>query len=460
MSGSALHIRPIPYADPAEAFAPLAGRARAVLLDAPRGGRYALIAADPFRWLTVDGGGPRIDGAPAAGDPFALLAAELRRHTLPAAEEGAPGPGAIGLFGYELGRFVERLPWHGPDRLATPDMAVGLYDTVAVYDTAERRAWIAASGLPEPPGPARTARAAARAEELAAWLAAPAAIPDTGATAQWAFELTPEQYRARVGRVLDYIVAGDIFQANFTQRAFAPLPAGLAPYALYRRLRRLSPAPFGAYFDFDGGQLLSASPERFLSVDAAGLVRTEPIKGTRPRGAAPEADARLAAELKASAKDRAENLMIVDLLRNDLGRVCAVGSIRVPELWGLRSFETVHHLVSTVEGRLRPGLGPVDLLRAAFPGGSVTGAPKIRAMEIIHELEPGRRGAYCGSIARIGFDGTMDSSIVIRTLTVAEGIVTAQAGGGIVADSDPAAEFEESLVKMRALLRALSEERA
>jgi len=216
----------------------------------------------------------------------------------------------------------------------------------------------------------------------------------------------------------------------------------------------INPAPFAAYLNFGETVIESASPERFLSL-RNGWVETRPIKGTRPRGSTAEEDERLATELLASEKDNAENVMIVDLLRNDLSRVCRDGSVSVPELCALETYATVFHLVSTVVGEMRPGLGAVDLLRASFPGGSITGAPKIRAMEIIAELEPTQRGPYCGSVGWFGFDGGMDTSIVIRTYAIKDGWVTFQAGGGIVADSDPAAEYEESLAKARALIRAL-----
>lgn len=288
---------------------------------------------------------------------------------------------------------------------------------------------------------------------------APAAAPPADFTRRGHFK--PDQPRAKVeasiARVIEYIHAGDIFQANLTQQMRAPVPDGLPDLALYARLRALSPSPFAAFLRCGADMsVLSASPERFLSLAPDGRVETRPIKGTRPRGADPAEDAALAAELLASPKDRAENLMIVDLLRNDLSRVSQVGSVKVPVLCGLETFASVHHLVSVVESRLKAGLGPVDLLKACFPGGSITGAPKIRAMEIIHELEPTPRGVYCGSVAWIGFDGAMDSSIVIRTITRKGDTLLAQAGGGIVADSDPAAEYEESLVKLSPLLRALS----
>jgi para-aminobenzoate synthetase component 1 len=250
-------------------------------------------------------------------------------------------------------------------------------------------------------------------------------------------------------------LAGDIFQANLSQRFRARLPAGIAAFDLYRRMRQVNPAPFAAFVKAGDVAVASASPERFLSL-RDGRVETCPIKGTRRRGATPVQDRLLAEALLASEKDRAENIMIVDLLRNDLSRVCRDGSVAVPRLCGLESFATVHHLVSTVTGELRPGKGAVDLLAACFPGGSITGAPKIRAMEIIAELEPTRRGPYCGSVGYIGFDGNMDSSIIIRTYGIKGDEVVFQAGGGIVADSRSGDEYEETLAKARALIAALS----
>jgi para-aminobenzoate synthetase component 1 len=268
---------------------------------------------------------------------------------------------------------------------------------------------------------------------------------------------TRPDYEAAVARVIDYIYAGDIFQANLTQRFRAELPAGLTPFTLYRRLRQLNPAPFAAYLDFGQVVIASSSPERFLSV-RNGRVETRPIKGTRPRGRSPAEDQALMRALLASEKDRAENVMIVDLLRNDLSRVCRDASVAVPELCICEAFATVFHLVSTIVGELEPGRSALDLLKASFPGGSITGAPKIRAMEIIAALEPTQRGPYCGTIGYIGFDGTMDSNIVIRTYALDGSTVTFQAGGGIVADSDPAEEYEESLAKARALIDALSDQ--
>ena len=264
---------------------------------------------------------------------------------------------------------------------------------------------------------------------------------------------TREGYLDAVARVIEYVYAGDIFQANLSQRLEAPL-AG-TPFELYRRLRQRNPAPFAAYLAFGDVVVVSSSPERFLCVDAGRRVETRPIKGTRPRGVGPEHDAALALALAESDKDRAENVMIVDLLRNDLSRVCQPGTVRVPELFALEHYQTVHHLVSTVVGELAPELDALDLLRAAFPGGSITGAPKVRAMQIIAELEPTQRGVYCGSIGYLSATGALDSSIVIRTYLVVGRDVYFQVGGGIVADSDPEQEYRETLDKARGLIAAL-----
>jgi len=254
--------------------------------------------------------------------------------------------------------------------------------------------------------------------------------------------------------VIEYVYAGDIFQANVSQRLQAPL-AGSA-LELYHRMRRHNPAPFAAYLDFGDLVIASSSPERFLRVDGARRVETRPIKGTRPRGLGPEHDAALALALAESAKDQAENVMIVDLLRNDLSRVCRPGTVRVPELFALEQYQTVHHLVSTVVGELAPEHDPVDLLRAAFPGGSITGAPKVRAMQIIAELEPTQRGVYCGAIGYVSLTGALDTSIVIRTYLVLGRDVYFQVGGGIVADSDPEQEYRETLDKAGGLIAALT----
>jgi para-aminobenzoate synthetase component 1 len=450
-----LTVQPIAFIDPLTAFAPLADRPHAVLLDSAASGggtgRWSYIAVDPYAVVRADAGND-------AGDPFDAVRCLLPR--LNSAEAVGPAPfrtGLIGFFGYELGRHLERLPTPHPPTGPVPDLLVGAYDTVAAFDRLERRAWVFGSGLPERDPAARRARAARRVEALAQSLGTTPLPepPPPEPVGLWQADFGPAEHARRVARVIDYIRAGDIFQANLTQRFRTPQPPGLSGFDIYRRLRALAPAPFAAFLNGGDHWLASVSPERFIALDADGCLETRPIKGTRPRHADPAADAAEAAELTVSVKDRAENLMIVDLLRNDLGRVSRIGSVKVPTLCGLESFATVHHLVSVIEGRLRPGLDAVDVLRATFPGGSITGAPKIRAMEIIHELEPARRGPYCGCIAWLGIDCAMDSSIVIRTLIGDGATVTAQAGGGIVSDSDPAAEYQETRVKVAPLLATL-----
>ncbi len=264
---------------------------------------------------------------------------------------------------------------------------------------------------------------------------------------------THEGYLRAVERTWEYICAGDIFQANISQRFQVDL--ALSPYELYRRLREVNPAPFAAYLSYPELTVVSASPERFLKV-VGDRVETRPIKGTRPRGATPAQDSALAQELLGSVKDRAENVMIVDLERNDIGRACRYGSVEVEELAILESYPTVFHLTSTVAGRLAPGKNRIDLLKATFPGGSITGAPKVRAMEIIDELEPTRRSVYTGAIGYLGFDGGMDLNIVIRTFLVKDRKAYFQVGGGIVYDSEPEAEYQETLHKAKGLMQALN----
>jgi para-aminobenzoate synthetase component 1 len=375
--------------------------------------------------------------------------------------------GAAGVFGYDLCHHLERLPRPRIDDFEIPDLAVGLYDWVLAFDHQQNRAWIISTGWPETDSSRRLQRARNRLEIVRECLSGkPKALSNSQPVDRC--EVAPQyplpllkgltsnfdsrEYLETVRRAIEYTHAGDCFQVNIAQRLLYPQKEH--PARLYSRLRQCNPVPFAGYLDMGEFVLASASPERFLRVDK-GEVEARPIKGTRPRMADPAQDDAQAKELMASAKDRAENIMIVDLLRNDLGRVCEYGTVRVPALCRLESYQYVHHLVSEVRGRLRTRLGPIDLLRAAFPGGSVTGAPKIRAMEIIAELEPTARGPYCGSLAYLGFDGSMDSSILIRTFTIGRGWVQFPVGGGIVADSDPAREYEETLHKAEGMVRAL-----
>jgi para-aminobenzoate synthetase component 1 len=438
--------------------------------------RFSFVAADPFTELRAAGFIPAGTSPAArlpfnaAADPLRLLAEHLgrfRTETLP----GLPPfqGGAAGLFGYDLCHLLERLPRPRHDEFQLPDLAVGFYDWVIAFDHAQRRAWLISTGFPETEPARRKRQAALRLRTVRRWLAAPAddlpclktpLVPPAALCPQFAVphwqELTSNFDRTRyldtVRQAIEYVHAGDCFQVNIAQRLLHP--ATLPPLELYRRLRERNAAPFAGFFCPGPFAVASTSPERFLRVQQ-GEVVTQPIKGTRPRGATPNEDEASAVELLHSAKDRAENVMIVDLMRNDLGRVCRYGSVRVPALCRLESYRYVHHLVSEVRGRLRDGLGPVHLLRAAFPGGSVTGAPKVRAMEIIAELEPTARGPYCGALGYLGFDGSMDTNILIRTCTVAKGWVQFPVGGGIVADSVPEREYEETWHKAEGLLRAL-----
>ncbi|MEQ8283791.1 MAG: aminodeoxychorismate synthase component I [Parvibaculum sp.] len=446
-------VQELAWRAPHEAFQAFANEPFALFLDSATAGpdrnpalhgRWSFIAADPLDRLSL-----RIADDPA---PFETLKTKLAAWPALSIPAGLPPfiGGAAGFFGYGLGRTLERLPPEAPpfavDDQNLPDMALGFYDAVLAFDMIERSALLVSTGAPE-----RAARLRARYEA-----AEPSRRTRHAAPAAITSNFTRAAYERAVARVIDYIHAGDIFQANLSQRFEARLADDDTPYALYLRLRTASPAPFGAFFNFGDGTILSSSPERFLAC-RDGRVETRPIKGTRPRGLSPEEDRRLAAELMASEKDRAENVMIVDLLRNDISRVCADGSVTVEKLCALESFANVHHLVSTVRGQLKADATPADLLAACFPGGSITGAPKLRAMEIVAELEPTARGPYCGAIGYLGADGTMDTSIAIRTMTVKNRRVTFQAGGGIVADSDPAAEYEETLAKARDMRHVLED---
>jgi para-aminobenzoate synthetase component I len=445
-------------------------------------GRYSYMTADPFalirsrgtqvEWLRHPDWSP-----PESADPFQTLSeALIRFRTAPLPELPPFQGGAAGLFGYDLCHHLERLPRARIDEFAVPDMAVGFYDWVYAYDQMEERGWLISTGFPELEPVRRHARATARLADAKRWLAAPTGneqwVPrgsTVSATCRSAIEpavrhplpLLPElgssfrrqDFLNTIRRAIEYVHAGDCFQVNIAQRLLYPLREH--PAEIYCKLRQRNPATFAGYFDMGDFVVASASPERFLRLGADGQVETRPIKGTRPRGKTADADRHNRDELEQSAKDRAENIMIVDLLRNDLGRVCEYGSVEVPELCRVETYETVHHLVSVVRGQLRRDKSAVDLLRAAFPGGSVTGAPKIRAMEIIAELEPTARGPYCGSLGYIGFNGAMDTSILIRTFTIGKGWVQFPVGGGIVADSEPENEYEETLHKAAGMLRAL-----
>lgn len=453
--------------DAATVFSRLAHLPHCLFLDSamrhPRLGRYSFIAADPFDYLQF---WPEQD----AFGPLDTALARFRTATI----SGLPPfqGGVAGMFGYGLGRQLERIPRSRVDEFDIPVLALGLYDVVVAFDHQDDRVWIFSSGLPERSAGAQANRAKKRLEwfKRLAIEARPTGTPDrqshriveaaelfpqfrTSQLPQLTSNFSRGDYLAGVQRVVDYIYAGDAFQVNLSQRLLHP--AVDDSVSLYHRLRARNPAPFAGYFDLGEFQIVSASPERFVQV-LDRWVETRPIKGTGQRSEQLGADTDHGARLQASEKDRAENVMIVDLLRNDLSRVCQADSVQVTELCTLERYQYVQHLVSAVRGRLRDGAECVDLIRAAFPGGSVTGAPKVRAMEIIAELEPTARGSYCGSLGYLGFDGAMDLSILIRTITAGRGWWQAPVGGGIVAQSSPEAEYEETWHKAEGMLRSFA----
>jgi para-aminobenzoate synthetase component 1 len=413
--------------------------------------RFDILVADPY--VTLRTRGPTTEIARRGGlveqsqrSPFELVREHLGE--VAAGVAGLPfSGGAVGYFGYDLGRRLERIPSLAAADIAMPDMAIGLYDWAVIIDHAAERTWLAGHG--------HDPRTFAEWPELTTRLSAePPPEPEPfrvrgGPKAN----LDRNAYAAAFRAVQEHIRRGDCYQVNLTQR-FEAQADGDAWHA-YRRLREINPAPFAAYLDLPDGKVVCSSPERFLRLQD-GRVETKPIKGTRPRAKDPERDRALAEELRTSAKDRAENVMIVDLLRNDLGKCCVPGSVRASKLFDVESFASVHQLVSTVEGQLAPGKHALDLIAACFPGGSITGAPKVAAMKIIEELEPQRRSVYCGSIGYVGFDGNMDTNIAIRTLVQQGGRVYTWAGGGVVADSNVDAEYQESLDKAAAMLAVMN----
>lgn len=419
--------------------------------DAPSNlGCFSFIMADPFRRVTAKNGRTRVDSRPQSGNPFEILRELWQEFPQLTRAELPPFQGGIaGYLGYELGQSLERLPAPPLDELSLADLDVGFFDCVLAIDhsTDPATGWLISTGYPEKTPARRAERARERltffrelfsrpAADLPTWNPHPAIVESSFSHAE---------YSAAIERVKQYIAAGDIYQANIAQQFRTDFDGN--PLALYAALREKNPAPFAAFLNFGTTAIASVSPERFLQC-RGGQIETRPIKGTRPRADSPAADAALAAELQSSEKDRAENVMIVDLLRNDLSRVSKLFSVRVPSLLALEKHPNVWHLVSTITAELRPGQTPLDLLKATFPGGSITGAPKIRAMEIITEIERRTRGVYCGSIGYWGFDGSLDTSIAIRTLVLKDGTAFFHGGGGIVADSDSQMEYEESLVKV------------
>ena len=466
MAKSEAIVEPIGACDsPADVYAKLADRPGACLLQSSmvdaQVGRYSILAAQPFARFTAHAGREsefQLEDRTfrSLGNPFRALNRVLGDYHVEA-PDGCPVPfvgGALGYFGYELSCASEDAGGE-PRRLVVPDCVFLFYDHGIVFDHLTGENYLV--GLP-------TSRIWQDKSSFHALLdrarrsttpRAPLHIDiDAVLPAPYRAEVSPEAYREMVRAVRRYIMAGDVYQACTTYAM--EMDCGGDAQTLYRVLRAANPAPFSALLDFGDFQVVSASPERFLRIGRDGKVEARPIKGTRPRGSTPELDASLRDDLADSEKDRAENLMIVDLLRNDLGRVCEAGSVRVPELFKIEAYATVFQLVSTIEGRLKAGESALSSIEACFPGGSMTGAPKIRAMEILRELEPTPRGIYSGALGYLSFDGSADLGIVIRTAVLQDGVAVFNVGGGIVYDSDPESEYQESLHKARALIAAIS----
>jgi len=454
---------------PVEAFELLEDRPFSFFLDSGMDphklGRYSFIGSQPFLVLSSRGNEVTVtrgtEKSHHKGNPFDILNHFLELYRLD--YRSPPVPligGAVGYFSYDMCHFIERLPVTAVDDLELPECYFGFYDLIIAFDNLYGKTYIVSTGFPELEEDKRRERAASRLAEVKRQLAdAPTSVnrekpqPPPVEPVTLACNFTREEYVNAVEKARQYIIAGDIFEVNLSQRFEAEL--AVTPYQLYRRLRQINPAPFACYLGFGQVSVVSASPERFLRL-RGDRVETRPIKGTRPRGNSQSEDEALANELLASDKDRAENIMIVDLERNDLGRVCRYGTVRVTELAILEVFPTVFHLTSTVVGGLREDKNGIDLLKATFPGGSITGAPKVRAMEIIDELEPTRRSIYTGNIGYLSFNGDLDLNIVIRTFLVKDKKAYFQVGGAVTYDSDPEAEYRETLDKARALIDALN----
>lgn len=455
-------VHPIQYTDLMHVFDVFCHDRGTVFLDSALSsvdwGRYSYIAVAPWQQLVAKNKRITLNHQTWDGNPFDVLKEHMARFQETTRPDMPPFQGGVaGFFGYDLYQHLENIPRPAHDDLQFPDCVLGFYDLVFAFDHQQRKAWLISSGFPEQSTEAR----ARRAQERLTWaLECLVSVPHRS-TIAYTHHLPvmdayfdASTYLQAVQQVIDYIYSGDIYQANMTRRLQCVRPETFDPALFYKHLRQVNPAPFAGYMAYEDFVIASASPERFIQLQE-GRLETKPIKGTRRRSPDPQEDARIAAELCASEKDRAENIMIMDLLRNDFSRVCQPHSVHVDQLLALESYATVHHLVTTIQGRLKDGLNAVDVLKATFPGGSITGAPKIRAMEIISELEPNQRGPYCGSMGYIGFDGAMDTNIMIRTIVMTPQLITFQVGGGIVSDSDPQDEYDETEVKAAALRHAL-----
>lgn len=458
MSPAELIIREIPPHMPDDVAHALAKRRALVWLDSAKDhdglGRYSIVAADPFGMFRIDQGRASFNDETFDAAPLEALRAVLKRFPVQSTETLPFVTGAIGFFAYELGHRLERVAGAPPSDDGMADAMLGFYDCAFVHDHRDNRSFVIASGYPEQDEIARRTRADARIVEMVLALKAPRPnVPEPPMQNIWSGNFTRATYEAAVQNVIDRILSGDLFQANLAQRFEAEWDASASSFAFYRHLRNLSPAPFGSYLDFGDVVVASNSPERFLSL-RKNKIETRPIKGTAPRGRNPVEDKALAEALVTSVKDRAENTMIVDLLRNDLSRVAKLRTVNVPVLCGLETYASVHHLVSVVTAELADGRDIADVIAATFPGGSITGAPKIKAMEVIGSLECVPRGVYCGAIGAIGFDGEADLNIAIRTVTIRNGKIRFHVGGGITALSNPRAEYDETLAKAERIFKS------
>lgn len=459
----------LPYQSAEAIFPHLAHTLGAVWLDSALAdtpwSHYSYIGLQPKFFITAKANTVTMGDTVTHGNPFTILQEFLAGFQATSHPDLPPFQGGlIGYWGYELNQHLEKIPL-AQDDSHYPDLFVGVYDVIIAFDHIQQQCWLISCGLPADNVQAQQQQAQLRLQEILAQILPwfnqnkpnyHAAFTPLAPPALSSNYVSAHAYQQAIGKTIDYIYAGDIFQANISQRFQAELPRNSDTFAIYQRLRKINPAPFAAYMNFGNICLASASPERFVLLNQH-QIETCPIKGTRKRGATLTKDAALATSLVQSVKDQAENTMIVDLLRNDLSKVALPNTVHVKELCTLYSFATVHHLISTITASLAPCYDAIDLLKATFPGGSITGAPKIRAMEIIAEIEPTARGPYCGCLGYMGFNGNMDMAITIRTLCIKDHMISFQVGGGIVADSNPVDEYNETLVKAQALIKTLTE---
>ena len=439
--------REIAYAEPFQLARRVAGQRAVTLFESAQRhehlGRYSFVTCNPSSSLVVRDGVGFADGVRIDVEPFKFLVRDIASSCRENVAGLPPFQGGwAGYISYDYGRHLEPHAKIPAFETLVPDMVFYRFDTVVGIDHLQERAWVFSSivkGL----------------DDFERMLTQKPTVLGGDVRAVFEPQISRDLHEHNVTRTVDYILAGDIFQANITQDFVADVPQGFDVFQAYKQLRLKNPAPFAALLDYDDVKIVSSSPERLIRFNGD-VAEARPIKGTRKRDPDLARDIALIAELTTSRKDRAENVMIVDLLRNDLSRVCKAGTVKVPVLCGLESYANVHHLVSVVQGALRDDVSSVDLVEAVFPGGSITGAPKVRAMEIIAELEQAPRGVYCGAIGYFGFNGTSDFNIAIRTLQIAGGKMHIQGGGGITARSEPAAEYDESLVKVARMREAFA----